>query len=120
MNNILKNDVDNFFQFKERDNNKYTINLNNNNMTLNNLNSNNQLNLSPPNNIKSSLFQPQNSNINLGNNYIYPGFTGMMPNPQNDLFLNQLPRIHSIQNRIAQCALFSNTYTKYTFGSIAK
>jgi hypothetical protein len=100
MNNILKNDVDNFFQFKERDNNKYTINLNNKNMTLNNLNSNNQLNLSPPNNIKSSLFQPQNSNINLGNNYIYPGFTGMMPNPQNDLFLNQLPRIHSIQNNL--------------------
>ena len=46
MNNIFKKDVDNFFQLRERDNNKDTINLNNN-ITLNNLNNNSQLNISP-------------------------------------------------------------------------
>ena len=97
INNLFKSDIDNFFQLKEKENNKDTINLNNN-IIINNLNNNNSLNLSPPNNIKSSLFQPQNNNIGLGNNYIYPGFTGMIPNPQNDIFINQIPRFHNNLN----------------------
>ena len=115
MNNIFKKDVDNFFQLRERDNNKDTINLNNN-ITLNNLNNNSQLNISPPTNIKSSLFQPQNNNINLGNNYIYPSFPGMLPNPQNELFLNQIPRIPSIPNNLNVSPFFGGPKLQNSFG----
>ena len=116
MNNIFKKDVDNFFQLRERDNNKDTINLNNN-ITLNNLNNNSQLNISPPTNIKSSLFQPQNNNINLGNNYIYPSFPGMLPNPQNELFLNQIPRIPSIPNNLNVSPFFGGPKLQNSFGN---
>ena len=117
MNNIFKKDVDNFFQLRERDNNKDTINLNNNNITLNNLNNNSPLNISPPTNIKSSLFQPQNNNINLGNNYIYPSFPGMLPNPQNELFLNQIPRIPSIPNNLNVNPFFGGPKLQNSFGN---
>lgn len=91
---------------KEKDNSKETIELNNN-ISLNNLNIyNNPINLPSPNNIKSSLFQPKN-NIGLGNNYIYPGFAGIIPNSQNDLFLNQIQRINSISNNLNVNSFFN-------------
>ena len=106
MNNLFEDNAENFCQKKERDNSKGTIELNNN-ISLNNLNIyNNPINLPSPNNIKSSLFQPK-SNIGLGNNYIYPGFTGLIPNSQNDLFLNQFQRINSISNNLNVNSFFS-------------
>ena len=95
MNNLFEDNAENFCQKKERDNSKGTIELNNT-ISLNNLNiNNNPINIPSPNNIKSSLFQPKN-NIGLGNNYIYPGFAGLIPNSQNELILNQFQRINNI------------------------
>ena len=106
MNNLFEDNAKNFCQKKEKDNSKETIELNNN-ISLNNLNIyNNPINLPSPNNIKSSLFQPKN-NIGLGNNYIYPGFAGIIPNSQNDLFLNQIQRINSISNNLNVNSFFN-------------
>ena len=108
MNDLFEDNAENFVQKKEGDNNKETIDLNNNNISLNNLNIyNSQINLPCPNNIKGSLFQPKNNNIGLGNNYIYPGFTGLIPNSQNDLFLNQIQRINSISNNLNANSFFN-------------
>lgn len=107
MNNLLEDNAENFYPKKEEDNNKGTIELNNN-ISLNNLNIyNNPINLGSPNNIKSSLFQPKNNNIGLGNNYIYPGFAGLIPNSQNDLFLNQIQRINNISNNLNVNSFFN-------------
>ena len=92
INNLFKNDV----EIKE--NNRDYINLNNN-LSLNNPN-NNSINSSSLNNIKTSLFQSKNNNIDLGNNYIYPSFNGIIQNPQNDLFMNQIPKIQNIPNNL--------------------
>ena len=106
MNNLFEDNAKNFCQKKEKDNSKETIELNNN-ISLNNLNIyNNPINLPSPNNIKSSLFQPKN-NIGLGNNYMYPGFAGIIPNSQNDLFLNQIQRINSISNNLNVNSFFN-------------
>ena len=106
MSNLFEDNAKNFCQKKEKDNSKETIELNNN-ISLNNLNIyNNPINLPSPNNIKSSLFQPKN-NIGLGNNYIYPGFAGIIPNSQNDLFLNQIQRINSISNNLNVNSFFN-------------
>ena len=106
MNNLFEDNAENFCQKKERDNSKGTIELNNS-ISLNNLNIyNNPINIPSPNNIKSSLFQPKN-NIGLGNNYIYPGFAGLIPNSQNDLFLNQFQRINSISNNLNVNSFFN-------------
>ena len=106
MNNLFEDNAKNFCQKKEKDNSKETIELNNN-ISLNNLNIyNNPINLPSPNNIKSSLFQPKN-NIGLGNNYIYPGFAGIIPNSQNDLFLNQIQRINNISNNLNVNSFFN-------------
>ena len=96
INNIFTNETDNSQQIKESENNKDNIYLNNN-ISINNPNN---INLSSQNNVKSSLFQPQNNNIGIGNNYIYPNFNGMIPNTQNDLFINQIPRMHNIPNNL--------------------
>ena len=53
------------------------------------------------------MFQPKNNNIGLGNNYIYPGFAGLIPNSQNDLFLNQIQRINSISNNLNVNSFFN-------------
>ena len=106
MSNLFEDNAKNFCQKKEKDNSKETIELNNN-ISLNNLNIyNNPINLPSPNNIKSSLFQPKN-NIGLGNNYMYPGFAGIIPNSQNDLFLNQIQRINSISNNLNVNSFFN-------------
>ena len=86
INNIFRNENDNFFQTK--DNNKDSLQLSNNNS---NNNLNNQNNFSSSNNIKSSLFFPQNNNINLPNNYIYQKYPQIISNSKNELFINQVP-----------------------------
>jgi len=111
INNLFNNNKDNkdyFFQIKENENNKEII------YTNNNQNNNNLINYNTPsNNIKSSLFQPQNNNNNnnnntgIGNNYIYPSFPGLVPNQQNDLFINQIPRISSISNNLSMNSFYT-------------
>ena len=101
--NNLFNNKENFFQIKENENTKDILNINNNQ----NNNNNNTINFTPSNNIKSSLFQPQNNNANMGNNYIYPSFPGLVPNPQNELFINQIPRISSIPNNLSMNSFYT-------------
>ena len=114
INNIFTNETDNSQQIKETENNKDYINLNNN-MSINNPNN---INLSSQNNVKSSLLQPQNNNIGIGNNYIYPNFTGMIPNTQNDLFINQIPRIHGIPNNLNVNSFYTGPkVVQNTFGN---
>ena len=70
-------------------------------MNINNLFNNNPINFSSQNNIKSPLFQLQNNNMNINNNCIYNNFNpGIIINPQNDIFINYLPKIHSIPNNM--------------------
>ena len=107
INNLFEDNAENFCKKKERDNSKGTIELNNNS-SYSNLNMyNNPINLRSPNNFKSSLFQPKNNNIGLGNNYIYPGLAGIIPNSQNDLFLNQIQRINSISKNLNVNSFFN-------------
>ena len=102
-NNLFNNNKD--IQIKENEN-KDINKINNNNQNFNS-----GINCPPSNNIKSSLFQPQNNNPNnpvIGNNYIYPSFPGLVPNPQNDLFINQLPRISSIPNNLSMNSFYTS------------
>ena len=100
INKIFNTDIDNNFQINEKDSIKDTINLNNN-MSINNSFNNNPLNLSPQNNIKNSLFPLQNNNININNNSIYNNYNpGIILNPQNDIFINNLPKINNISNNL--------------------
>ena len=115
INNIFKDSADNLCEIKEKENIKSSISLNNN-LPLNNSN-HCRLNLTPPNNIKSSLFQPQNNNIGLGNNYLYSNFNGITPNPPNDLFMNQIPRIQSISNNMFLNPFSMPKVIQNTFGN---
>ena len=104
LNNIfINNDIDNSFKISEKEINKDSINLNNNNMSINNQINNNPVNFpsqnNNKNNIKSSLFQPQNNNINIGNIY-NNNYSGILPNSQNDLFRNKIPSIPNISNNL--------------------
>ena len=74
----------------------------------NNQINNNQLNLPSQNNIKSSLFQPQNNNnMNISNNCVYNNYSGILPNSQNDLFRNKIPSIPNIGNNINLNSFYS-------------
>ena len=115
INNILKDNEDNICQTKDKGSIQSSACLNNN-IPLNNPN-HCTLNLTPPNNIKSSLFQPQNGNIGIGNNYLYPNFNGIAPNPQNDLFMNQIPRIQSISNNMLLNPFSMPKVIQNTFGN---
>ena len=115
INNIFKDNADNLCQIKDKESIKSSIGLNNN-IPLNNPN-HCRLNLTPPNNIKSSLFQPQNNNIGLGNNYLYSNFNGIAPNPPNDLFMNQIPRIQSISNNMLLNPFSMPKVIQNTFGN---
>ena len=97
INNIFKNLNDNSLQIKE--NNKDTLQFSNN-FNINNINCNNPNNFSSSNNIKSSLFNPQNNNIGLRNNYIYQNFPPLIPNSKNDLFINQIPNNPSFPSNL--------------------
>ena len=73
LNNIFNNnEIDNSFKISEKEINKDSFNLNNN-TSINNQINNNPVNFPSQNNIqnniKSSLFQPQNNNMNIGNIY---------------------------------------------------
>ena len=111
INYLFKNDVDNFFRIKKI--NEDTINLNNinynNNINLNNPINNNILNFSSLNDIQTSLFQAQNNNLGLFNNYTYPNLNVIIPNPQNDLFINQVPINQSILNNLNVNPFYSGT-----------
>ena len=98
-NSIFNNDIENKSKINEIDSNKNTVNLNNN-MNINYPNNNNEINFSSQINIKSSLFQPQNNFISLGNNCIYNNYTGIIPNSQKDIFMNQIPNILSAPNNL--------------------
>ena len=115
INNIFKDNTDNLCQIKDKENIQSPIGLNNN-ISLNNPN-HCRLNLTPPNNFKSSLFQPQNNNIGLGNNYLYSNFNGIAPNPPNDLFMNQIPRIQSISNNMLLNPFSIPKVIQNTFGN---
>ena len=43
----------------------------------------------------------------MGNNYIYPSFPGLVANPQNELFINQIPRISSIPNNLSMNSFYT-------------
>ena len=96
LNNIFNNnEIDNSFKISEKEINKESFNLNNNTSINNQINSNpvnfpSQNNIQ--NNIKSSLFQPQNNNMNIGNIY-NNNYSGILPNSQSDLFRNKIPSI---------------------------
>ena len=98
INNIFSNDIENISKIYEKDNFKDTINLNNN-ISINNQ-INNQVNFSSQNNMNNYLFQPQTNTVGLGNNCIYNNYTGIIPNVQNDIFMNQIPNILSIPNNL--------------------
>jgi len=115
INNIFKDSIDNLCQIKDKESIKSSISLNNN-IPINNTN-HCRLNLTPPNNIKSSLFQPQNNNMGIGNNYLYSNFNGIAPNPQNDLFMSQIPRIQSISNNMLLNPFSMPKVIKNTFGN---
>ena len=72
-------------------------------MSINNQINNNPVNFPSQNNIqnsiKSSLFQPQNNNMNIGNIY-NNNYSGILPNSQNDLFRNNIPSIPNISNNL--------------------
>ena len=97
INNLFNNDIENNSKNNEKDINKDTINLKSN-ISINSQFSNNQVNFSSQSNIKNFLFQ--NNVMGLNNNYIYNNFTGIIPNSQNDIFMNKIPSILNIPNNL--------------------
>ena len=103
---ILNNDINNnsllFKDFREAENIKDII-ASNNNITTNNNQS-----ISPLNSIKSSIFQQQKNNIEIGNNYLCPDISRTMPNTQNELVINQFQGVPNNQNNL-NVNTFNNT-----------